>query len=253
MYMKKQTSLILFTTLIICFCFSIIFFKTDLAVPSSSSSGVFFKIGHQNLPYQEAVTPATPIIIIDPGHGGSDPGKISSTGTLEKDINLKIAQYLKFLLESQDIKVIMTRNEDKDLSAKSENRKAEDMKERLNLIQKTNADLFISIHQNSYSDPNVYGAQCFYHTDSHEGKKLASAIQKQIILSTNQTKIREIKENTDYYLLRYSTLPTVIVECGFLSSPNEEQLLVTKEYQRKLAWGIHLGILQYVKTGSVAK
>ena len=120
------------------------------------------------------------------------------------------------------------------------------MKERVSLVQESNAALVVSIHQNSYTDPNVYGAQCFFYDDSNDGKELASIIQKQIISSTNQTKIREIKSNADYYLLKHSPLPTVIVECGFLSNPKEEQLLVTEKYQRKMAWAIHLGILQYL-------
>ena len=185
-------------------------------------------------------------IIIDAGHGGRDPGKVGTLETLEKDMNLKIALYLKELLENQDLNVIMTRNEDKDLSKTSDNFKVSDMKERVALIQKSNADLVVSIHQNSYTDPQVYGAQCFYYSNSEEGKTLASILQQQIINSTSQIKIREIKSNNDYYLLKHSPLPTVIVECGFLSNSAEEQLLLTEEYQRKMAWAIHLGILQYL-------
>ena len=185
-------------------------------------------------------------IIIDPGHGGKDPGKVGTTGTLEKDINLAIALYLKEILENQDIKIIMTRDKDMDLSKTSSNRKISDMKERVALIQESNADLVVSIHQNSYTTPQVYGAQCFYRTASTEGEELASIIQNQIITSTNQTKIRTIKSNDDYYLLKHSSIPTVIVECGFLSNPEEEKLLLTDEYQRKMAWAIHLGILQYL-------
>lgn len=189
-------------------------------------------------------SPAT--IIIDPGHGGKDPGKVGTTGSLEKDINLKIALYLKEILENQDMKVILTRETDTDLSTTTSHRKISDMKERLSLIQESNADLMVSIHQNSYTSPEVYGAQCFYHTDSTEGEQLASIIQNQIITSTKQTKIRNIKSNDDYYLLKHSPLPTVIVECGFLSNPKEEQQLLTDEYQRNMAWAIHLGILQYL-------
>ena len=133
-----------------------------------------------------------------------------------------------------------------DLSTTSSNRKISDMKERVALIQESNADLVVSIHQNSYTTPQVYGAQCFYRTNSTEGEQLASIIQNQIITSTNQTKIRSIKSNDDYYLLKHSPLPTVIVECGFLSNPEEEKLLLTDEYQRKMAWAIHLGILKYL-------
>lgn len=185
-------------------------------------------------------------IIIDPGHGGRDPGKVGTADTVEKDINLKIALYLKEILENQNVKVIMTRSEDKDLATTTDNFKSSDMKERVSLIQKSNADLVVSIHQNSYTDPHVYGAQCFYYSNSTEGKELAALLQNQIILSTKQTKIREVKSNNDYYLLKHSTLPTVIVECGFLSNPEEEKLLLTDEYQQKMAWAIHLGIFQYL-------
>ena len=191
-------------------------------------------------------SPSSPTIIIDAGHGGRDPGKVGSLGTLEKDINLQISFILKDILEAQDIHVIMTRDTDKDLSKTTANFKVSDMKERVTLIQENNAALVISIHQNSYTTPEVYGAQCFYHTNSTEGKQLAAIIQNQIITSTSQTKIRPIKGNNDYYLLKHSPVPTVIVECGFLSNPEEEKLLLTEDYQRKIAWAIHLGILQYI-------
>ena len=189
-----------------------------------------------------------PIIIIDAGHGGADPGKIGTKGTLEKELNLNIALSLKKLLEAQDMTVIITRDNDTDLATDSANFKSSDMKNRISIIQKSNADIVVSIHQNSYPDSRIYGAQCFYYSPSEEGKKLANSLQKQIISSTNQTKIREIKGNEDYYILKHSDIPTVIVECGFLSNPQEEQLLLTTEYQRKMAWAIHLGILTYLNS-----
>ena len=233
-----KTSIKFFTFLAyICLCAAL--FTTQIILPASSN-GIFVK--------NSSDTPSSkPIIIIDPGHGGRDPGKVGISESLEKEINLKIALYLKDLLESQDIEVIMTRKEDKDLSKTSSNFKVSDMKERVDLIDKSNASLVVSIHQNSYTDSDVYGAQCFYYTDSKEGKELATLIQKQIITSTNQTKVREIKSNNDYYLLKHSPHPATIVECGFLSNPEEEKLLLTETYQRKMAWAIHLGILQFIK------
>lgn len=228
-----------FLLLIACICLCATLLTIQIILPASSKK-ILIKGNPNN--HQSA----KPVIIIDPGHGGRDPGKVGISETLEKEINLRIALYLKEILESQDIEVIMTREEDKDLSKTSTNFKTSDMKERVLLIQKSNADLVISIHQNSYTDPAVYGAQCFYYSTSQESKELASIIQNQIITSTNQTKIREIKSNNDYYLLKHSTLPTVIVECGFLSNLKEEQLLLTEEYQRKMAWAIHLGIFQYL-------
>ena len=190
-------------------------------------------------------TPAA-TIVIDAGHGGPDPGKVSESGTLEKDINLKITYFLKEMLEAQNINVIMTREEDKDLATETSHRKLSDIKERVKLMEASNADAIISIHQNSYPDADIYGAQCFYPTNSEEGKNLATILQNHIIKTTNQTKIREIKANDDYYLLKHSSTPIVIVECGFLTNPEEEQLLLDENYQRKMAWAIHMGILRYL-------
>lgn len=231
--------LFLFFILLACISLCTILLIPQTKIPVLSNRSFFKNIKNSIVPQF--------IVVIDPGHGGKDPGKVGSSGTLEKDINLQIALNLKEILEAQDIHVIMTRNEDKELTDNNTNRKISDMKERVKLIKESNADLVISIHQNSYTDPNVYGAQCFYHTNSTEGEQLADIIQKQIIISTKQTKIRDIKGNTDYYLLKYSPVPTVIVECGFLSNPQEEQLLLSEEYQHKMAWAIHLGILQYLK------
>jgi len=228
-------------SIILTLCFYTVL-STSETLNSTSSNKIFPK---DNL-IQNPLSSSSPTIIIDPGHGGKDPGKVGVTGTLEKNINLQIALILKSLLEAQDINVIMTRDEDKELTTNTDNRKISDMKERITLIQESNAVLVISIHQNSFSTPDVHGAQCFYRTASKEGKELATCIQKQVIASTNQTKIRPIKENNDYYLLKHSPLPTVIVECGFLSNPEEEQLLLTEEYQHKISWAIHLGILQYL-------
>lgn len=237
---KQKLSFSLLLTLIILLLIKFVssFFHTTVYQPTLSETS--------STRNDQKYSSTFPTIIIDAGHGGSDPGKVGTAGTLEKDINLKIALYLKDILEAQDIRVIMTRDEDEELSTDTSRRKASDMKKRVSLIQKSNADIVISIHQNSYTDPSVYGAQCFYYTGSEEGKKLASILQEQIIHSTGQTKIREIKSNGDYYLLKHSTLPTVIIECGFLSNPEEEKLLLNDEYQRKMAWAIHLGALEYL-------
>ena len=225
-------------------------YKNPLASPGKASSNnsktTDTSVSQPSL--TKAASSKTKTIVVDAGHGGPDPGKVSENGTLEKDINLKIALYLKEILESQNINVIMTRSEDKDLATETNKRKLSDIKERVKLMENSNADMVISIHQNSYPDAEVYGAQCFYPTESEEGKKLAAIIQNQIITSTNQTKIREIKDNNDYYLLKHSSTPIVIVECGFLSNPAEEQLLLSDEYQRKMAWSIYLGTLQYLET-----
>ena len=236
-YSCRKFNIFLFFLLLACISLSAILLIPQTRIPVLSDKSFFKNIINNTSPQFT--------VVIDPGHGGRDPGKVGTMGTLEKDINLQISLFLKEMLESQDIKVIMTRTEDQDLSNTSTNFKISDIKKRVALIKESAADLVISIHQNSYTVPDVYGAQCFYCTNSTEGEKLASLIQKQIIASTNQTKIRDIKSNNDYYLLKHSPVPTIIAECGFLSNPQEERTLLSEDYQRKMAWAIHLGILQY--------
>lgn len=244
--MQKPKNKLFFICLTLLFLFTVFYYsphdETNFVISTLNN---FLPLSIENT--SAVPTSSTPVIIIDAGHGGKDPGKVGTNKTLEKDINLKIALLLQDILTSQDIRVIMTRETDTDLSTTSDGWKMSDMKQRLSSIP-SNAAAVISIHQNSYTDPNIHGAQCFYHTPSEEGKKLAALLQQQIITSTAQTKLREIKGNTDYYLLKHSPAPTVIVECGFLSNPAEETLLLNEEYQRKMAWAIHLGILKYLKT-----
>lgn len=187
-------------------------------------------------------------IVIDPGHGGPDPGKVSDSGVKEKDLNLEIALRLKRLLEAQDVTVVMTREDDTVYSSpESSSKKMADLDHRISLIEDTKPNLMISIHQNSFPKEAVYGAQVFYHGDSAEGKLLAQMIQSQIIKDTHQTKQREIKGNENYYMLQKSSCPTAIVECGFLSNPEETKLLLSPDYQEKMAWAIHLGALRYLR------
>ncbi len=223
-----------FTVVILCFAISICCLRSASFVPANTNAA--------RLASAEA-----PLVVIDAGHGGSDPGKVGVAGTLEKDINLEIARQLQAILEAQDVEVIMTRKEDTELAGTASGWKIADMKKRISIIEEAKPDVVISIHQNSYTSPDILGAQCFYYTNSQESARLAALLQKQIIQSTKQTKIREIKANSDYYLLKKSQPPTVIVECGFLSNPQEEQLLLSSSYQRKMAWAIHLGVLQFLE------
>lgn len=186
-------------------------------------------------------------VVIDAGHGGVDPGKIGVNGELEKEINLEIAFMLKQFLEAADIKVVMTRETDCGLyEESSDHKKAEDMKNRVALIEKTAPTLTVSIHQNSYEEEFVHGAQVFYYTASAQGEKLADLIQKQMVKTLEPENNRQIKENNNYYMLKKTKVPIVIVECGFLSNYEEASKLTDKLYQQKIAWAIHLGILQYL-------
>ena len=186
-------------------------------------------------------------VVIDAGHGGFDSGKVGVDGTLEKDVNLIIAKKLENLLTSADINVIMVRDSDKGLYTESStNKKRQDMAARADLMNNANADCIISIHQNSYSLESIDGAQVFYYTGSSEGELLASFIQKSLISKVDPSNHRKEKSNSSYFLLKNAKAPIVIVECGFLSNWEESKKLVDDAYQQKLAWAIHLGILQYL-------
>lgn len=187
------------------------------------------------------------VVVVDSGHGGRDSGKVSDSGVLEKDVNLQIALLLKEELSKQGIQVIMTRESDVGLYEETDsNKKSSDMKARLELIESAGCDIVVSIHQNSYSDPKVKGAQCFYYTDSKEGKRLAEIIQSQLVSEVDPTNHRLAKGNDSYYLLKKSSVPTVIVECGFLSNPQETALLTTSEYQQLLAENIAMSVVSYL-------
>lgn len=190
------------------------------------------------------------VVVIDAGHGCADGGKVGVNGVLEKDVNLAIALKVKDLLEQQDVTVIMTREDDKGTYPKTgSNRKLRDMKKRVELINKERPALTVSIHQNSFSDQSVCGAQTFYYQGSKEGQFAAELLQAQMIKTLQPKKERVAKSNDSYYLLKNSNYPTVIVECGFLTNPEEAGLLCDEEYQQKTAWAIHLGILQYINSG----
>ncbi len=188
-------------------------------------------------------------IVLDAGHGGDDPGKIGINGSKEKDINLIITQKVKRYLEANDIKVIMTRSDENGLyDPGAENKKVQDMKRRIAIMEKASPVATISIHQNSYPEEYVNGAQVFYHKDSKAGQQLASLLQEILRSNLNPENHRQIKANDSYYLLKKTQIPTVIVECGFLSNSKEAALLSDETYQDKVAWAIHLGIMQFINT-----
>lgn len=189
-------------------------------------------------------------VVIDAGHGGSDPGKVGINGVLEKDINLNIALKVKTFLEANDVKVILTRDTDEGLyDADASNKKVQDMKRRVSLIEENAPVVTVSIHQNSYPEEYVHGAQVFYYDTSAEGKKLAQILQTRLVEDLDPENKRQIKANDSYYLLKNTATPIVIVECGFLTNREEADKLCTDWYQEKLAWSIHLGILQYLNGG----
>lgn len=187
------------------------------------------------------------VVVLDAGHGGVDPGKIGVDGTMEKDINLSIVSKLKDLLEAADVTVILTRTEDKGLYQDNDaNKKRADMNARCRLIEASDPDLAVSIHQNSYHEESVKGAQVFYYEKSQEGMRLARILQQGFDRVLGEENTRQAKANDQYYLLLHTSCPVVIVECGFLSNWEETIKLSDEGYQERLAWAIHLSILQYL-------
>lgn len=185
-------------------------------------------------------------VVIDAGHGGSDPGKVGVSGQLEKDINLKVAQMLKQFLQAEGITVVMTRENDGGLyDENASNKKVQDMKKRLEIIEEADPVLVISIHQNSYHEEYVKGAQVFYYETSENSKRLAQVLQEQL-RQLEPENHRKSKGNDSYFLLKKTSKPIVIVECGFLSNYEEAEKLSTELYQEKLAWNIHMGIMKYL-------
>lgn len=227
--------------------------KIELAILILVITGLV--ILNQNLTQQvasEKISVRKNTVIIDAGHGGSDPGKVGAGDILEKDINLAIAKKVEDLLKKEKIKVIMTREEDRMLTGDADSgSKAQDMKERVELINKELPQIAVSIHQNSYQDVSVHGAQVFYYSGSEEGER-AAGIMQEALLAFDAENSRQPKANDTYYLLRRTQVPTIIVECGFLSNPEEAQRLSLDEYQEKVAEAICQGILQFIRQGNSA-
>lgn len=197
--------------------------------------------------------PKKPVIIIDAGHGGIDGGTQTKDGVLEKDINLSIAMKLKNVLTSFGYNVIMTRESDTSIHSDGvtgiRNQKISDIKNRLHIIESTDNAIFISIHQNYFSQSKYSGAQIFYSKNNPFSEKLAQSIRASVISNLQKENTREIKQSgKEIYLLNKTTVPAVMVECGFLSNKEEADLLKTENYQLKLAFFIATGITDYLKT-----
>lgn len=194
----------------------------------------------------KSVTVMTPVsskkIGIDPGHGGSDPGAVSPTGIIESEINLKIALKLKEIIRANGGEVIITREKEEAFSSN----KREDLEQRKEIIDRELCDLFISIHLNSFKDSRYYGAQVFYKPDSPESMRLADMIQEELRVKLDENNTRLPQERDDIFLLRELEIPSVLVECGFLSNEQEARLLQSSKYQEKIALGIYNGIAKFI-------
>lgn len=194
------------------------------------------------------------LIVIDPGHGGEDPGALGKTGVREKDIVLEISKKLAAILRQAGAQVLLTRESDRDLSDAGEEsiyqRKLQDLSRRVELANQRKADLFISVHINSFPDPRENGAQAFSQPGSAEGKRLATAIQAE--MNRFLAYPGRVAKQVDYYTLRMAKMPGALVEVGFISNPAEEKLMLDPQYQHKIAWAIYAGIVRYFSQASPA-
>jgi len=187
-----------------------------------------------------AIPVTNKVIVIDAGHGGFDPGALSDNGVEEQHINLKIALKLQRLLEESGTTTVLTRVDEDSVGET----KREDMKNRKQIRDIEDSDMYVSIHLNSFPQENVKGAQTFY-SGNEESKKLAELVQKKLKEVVDTGNNRVAKELSTVYLLKNTKNPSIIVECGFLSNNEELKKLQDDTYQEKLAWAIYLGIIEY--------
>ena len=190
-------------------------------------------------------------VIVDAGHGEPDGGAVGANGTIEKDINLQIALKLREVLENRGVRVIMTRTDDNsicDNSARTlHEKKVSDMHNRLEIINTSGADLFLSIHMNSFSDPKSGGLHVFYSRNHPEAEETATLIQESIAELTG-AKTHAVKTASDtLFLMKNPIPPAILIECGFISNPEEEKLLNDDNYQSKIAFSIANAVINAKK------
>lgn len=187
------------------------------------------------------------VIVVDPGHGGVDPGAVGKNNVREKDLVLAIGNKLTSFLQQGGAKVIMTRKTDTDLSDPELRglsiKKRQDLARRVALANDNQADVMVSIHVNSFPNIRQHGAQTFCQANSPESRRLAMAIQKEFNYLLENEKREPLPG--DYYILNKSKIPTVLIEIGFLSNPQESKLLSEPAYQTKIAWCLYAGLVYY--------
>lgn len=183
------------------------------------------------------------------GHGQPDSGASSNNGITEEAINLKITKKVQSLLEQSGSTVILTRSDENGIydadSDSLRNKKVSDIKNRVKIGNSSSADIFVSIHLNKIEQSQYYGWQTFFKQGNEESQKLAQNIQNSLNNSIQKENKREPLKITGKYIIDHVEIPTTIVECGFLSNPEEEKSLQEDNYQNRLAWGIYTGIMDY--------
>ena len=199
---------------------------------------------------QTSSTPVSgKVIVLDAGHGVPDEGAQSSRGTTEAETNLKIALKLQNLLEQSGCSVILTRSDENAIYDLDKNtlreKKISDIRNRVKIGNSSSADIFVSIHLNKIPQQQYWGWQCFYNSKNEKSINLAKKIQSNLNDAIQKENKRVAMKLDTVYIMKHVEIPISIVECGFLSNPEEEQQLLNDEYQDKLAWGIFNGIIEY--------
>lgn len=188
-------------------------------------------------------------VVIDAGHGLPDGGTVGNGGTIEHEINLKIAKKTEEVFRGKGFVTVMTRDSEKSLAVDENSTiremKVNDMKMRKEIIKDSDADIFISIHMNSYPDEDVSGLRLFYSANHPEIAELAEEIQERISDITGAKAYAVKTADKDLFLMKNPPVPSILIECGFLSNPAEEKKLSDEEYQSKIAWAIADAVEKY--------
>lgn len=226
---KRSTLFIILMCVILILSLSAVFFATK---ETSSPKGSF-------------------TVVIDAGHGGIDGGCVGKmTGVYESDLNLEYAKILACHLENMGISSVLTRRDSNGLYEEGvSNRKKSDMKKRKEIIENASPMLVVSIHMNSYTRDSSRGAQAFYKKGNEEGGKLCSDIQDELHSMLDYASSQE--KVGDYYIVNCTDIPSVLIECGFLSNREEEALLMSKDYKEKVCYAITCGIIKYLNRGVI--
>ena len=190
-------------------------------------------------------------IVIDAGHGGRDGGAVGkTTETTESYLNLQFSLKLKSICEEYGFKVVLTRKDMNGLySAFASNKKRSEMEKRMEIIESANPDLVVSIHMNSFSNSSARGAQVFYAENFPENEEFAQTVQD--ALNEKIPNAKKTAKSSDFYVINTTSKPSILVECGFLSNPEEERLLVSEEYQEDFCYVLFYGILSYFSVSNL--
>lgn len=240
---KKRIEIIISCVVIALFVFSI-----QISNNKNTKEGIITNETKSTI--ETTATPASgKTIVLDAGHGVPDEGAESSNGTTEAETNLKITLKVQNLLEQSGCNVVLTRSDENaiyDLDANTlKQKKISDIRNRVKIGNEASADIFVSIHLNKIPQSQYYGWQCFYKPNDENSTKLAKQIQENLNKSIQKENKRVAMKLDTVYIMKHVEIPISIVECGFLSNPEEEKQLLDDNYQNRLAWGIYNGIQEY--------